>query len=522
MKPTPWPRLLIHPSDQTEPFPGSHWWVVEGARVGIPVVSDTDRRWSDPGHISEWDEVPLMFCVDEVIDRRPFGERSPDSIRALIRCLSPHGTYRAMGSKSEIEHIIQDRDSLSSAAFEQYTRAVSLEVSQGGDWSIAKKNCASERVIYSAPLDQVASGAITSFGPGTYSRIVPRLEVPKSMSSALERFTENYGDASTPAAKIAILDDALVTGYGQIVYDGVVIEESFVHNFHLRNRGQYYGLGRGAYQTTAELQNIPRERVIDEPCIVVKQTWDSNYGHWLVDTFSRIAALEGLVDLSEVKFLLNSPHGPIREVMLESMRLIGVDESQIIFSGTQTWRLRQAMYVTPFTRAPLIKHPESIRFLEGLSDAARRMGGKNFAPNGRIYLTRGHFGKRRLVNEEELTPSFHRGGYAIISPERLTLADQIVTFSQAARVVGVMGAGFTNLAFCAPGVKALLLATQKMQHDYFYDLVCHKGGRYVGVQGRALDPNAGLASDFDVDVAQVLRVACEEGFLTESDLSSSI
>jgi hypothetical protein len=45
----------------------------------------------------------------------------------------------------------------------------------------------------------------------------------------------------------------------------------------------------------------------------------------------------------------------------------------------------------------------------------------------------------------------------------------------------------------------LALATERMAHDYFYDIVCHKEGRYRGLQGSALAEPRNLSSDFQVD-----------------------
>ena len=68
-----------------------------------------------------------------------------------------------------------------------------------------------------------------------------------------------------------------------------------------------------------------------------------------------------------------------------------------------------------------------------------------------------------------------------------------------------MGAALTNLAFSPRGVSVLSLATPTMKHDYFYDIVCLKQGRYRGLQGSSTAPAAdqSLASDFSVDIEQL-------------------
>lgn len=39
-----------------------------------------------------------------------------------------------------------------------------------------------------------------------------------------------------------------------------------------------------------------------------------------------------------------------------------------------------------------------------------------------------------------------------------------------------------------------------MTHDYFYDLVCLKGGEYLGLQGRSTGERPDQSSDFVIDI----------------------
>ena len=61
----------------------------------------------------------------------------------------------------------------------------------------------------------------------------------------------------------------------------------------------------------------------------------------------------------------------------------------------------------------------------------------------------------------------------------------------------------TALVFSPAGVTVLALTTPRMAHDYFYDIVCHKGGHYRGLQGISTDPQPDIGSDFSVDPAMV-------------------
>lgn len=87
----------------------------------------------------------------------------------------------------------------------------------------------------------------------------------------------------------------------------------------------------------------------------------------------------------------------------------------------------------------------------------------------------------------------------MVHPEDLDLRAPIALLRSATHVVADAGAARANLAFSLPGVTVLALATETMNHDHFYDIVCHKAGRYRGLQGTAVDRPADIGSDFRID-----------------------
>ncbi|MBW9209497.1 hypothetical protein KV100_07500 [Mumia sp. zg.B21] len=62
-----------------------------------------------------------------------------------------------------------------------------------------------------------------------------------------------------------------------------------------------------------------------------------------------------------------------------------------------------------------------------------------------------------------------------------------------------------------PSDSALSLATETMNHDYLYDLVGLKGGRYRGLQGRGVETSPTIGSDFEADVPHLRDLAWLHG-----------
>ncbi len=73
----------------------------------------------------------------------------------------------------------------------------------------------------------------------------------------------------------------------------------------------------------------------------------------------------------------------------------------------------------------------------------------------KIYIDRDDDGLRAVENSAEIRNLMTRKGYKIVKLESLSVVDQAKTFHDAKIIVGVHGAGFTNLFFAQKGVKVI-------------------------------------------------------------------
>ncbi len=66
----------------------------------------------------------------------------------------------------------------------------------------------------------------------------------------------------------------------------------------------------------------------------------------------------------------------------------------------------------------------------------------------------------------------------------MTFEEQVELFSDAAIVVGIMGAAMTNTIFCAPGTPIVHLSCKGWAEPYFWDLAEASGQDYACVYGQ--------------------------------------
>ncbi len=98
-----------------------------------------------------------------------------------------------------------------------------------------------------------------------------------------------------------------------------------------------------------------------------------------------------------------------------------------------------------------------------------------------LYVSRNESSMRRILNENDLLPGLRDMGFHIISPGKLSLAEQIEAFRNARIVLSPHGAGLTNIIFCRPNTtlieifpeggvhgSAFLRIASQLNFSYYY------------------------------------------------------
>jgi hypothetical protein len=374
---------------------------------------------------------------------------------------------------------------------------------------ILRKRKVQQQRLEAVPFSTVALGHVTLDTPTKYSRIPAQITAPERIKQRNRDVLAALVDITAPAAEIGRLKNAIITG-GGIVHtpDGYIVEESFINARHSPRRGPFFRIGASNHYVSE--RSLEPVREASGQFALIKQTWDANYGHWIVDTLPRMDHYASHMDLESTGVIVNGSVSPaLQQMQADGLRLFGVSPDNLLPVDWQPTRVEDLLYVTPSSIPPLIKSPRSIEILESLAGRVDSETVERFKGHERIYLTRNAYPRRRLLNEDKILPVIKAAGYRVIEPESLTFQEQIALFSQASHVVGNMGAAFSNLAFSPRGVRVLMLATEHMLHDYFYDLVCHKDGEYVSIQGTAASAEPGIGADFTIDEESFSRIFAE-------------
>jgi len=385
--------------------------------------------------------------------------------------------------------------------FEAYCRATIESVVSLKHSLVFRKRPFRQRVYRTRSVSELGDDVRTIDLGAPYSRVPG--EVIGASDYVRGTFQAMLDDdpASVPPASVATLSDVTVVGSGVTLVGGrSIVRDTLGGAAQLRRAGPMYRPTDGSVWVNQARLRV-KKRIPAEPGtrhVLVKQMWDGNYGHWLIDTLPRLALLDDAAERSVV--VVNRPASEqMHRVVLDSLALAGFSGDQVMAVDGEPHRFDRITVLGEVTQHPVRKSPLAIRYLEELGSQVEPAG------KDRIYVSRNRGGRRRLVNEDEVLDVLAKYDYTVVHPEDCTFAEQVALFRSATHVVGNLGAGLSNLAFSPAGVTVLALATERMNHDFFYDIVCHKAGRYRGLQGTAESPDPDIGSDFRIEPEQLVE-----------------
>ncbi|WAS03890.1 glycosyltransferase family 61 protein [Gloeomargaritales cyanobacterium VI4D9] len=243
-----------------------------------------------------------------------------------------------------------------------------------------------------------------------------------------------------------------------IAHDGKVIHDSSRQwaNQPEQNEACYHKFPRA----------IPTEKTI---AVLGIGGGGMNYYHWLTDVLPRIHLLKHGHIWSKIdSFLVDEP-SPKLAITLD---ILGINPSQIIYTY-HYFTLASPLVVMPqFPRAQYRWRIDFLRetFLPHRDTTATKIE--------KIYISRSKASRRRVLNEAEILDYLTPLGYVPCWLEDLSFLEQVSLFSQAKRVIGLHGAGLTNIAWCPPGARVLEIFPSESIPSYYWVLASQVGVDY--------------------------------------------
>jgi capsular polysaccharide biosynthesis protein len=209
-------------------------------------------------------------------------------------------------------------------------------------------------------------------------------------------------------------------------------------------------------------------RHIAGPAAIIHGPGYNIFGHWLTDFLPRLYVLRRAgLDISALKFILpRETDGFVREFL----RLIGIQAENLVWHDDKAELLQpDELFVPTVMRLGNRFNPlfgtasrfwvERILANSGVTPGTGR-GRKLFVSRGKNQYS------RTIASREAIEARAAAAGYEIVYPERLGLAEQIVLFRSAGRIIGEYGSGLHG-AIHAPAGTAICALRGTSEHPGF-------------------------------------------------------
>lgn len=239
----------------------------------------------------------------------------------------------------------------------------------------------------------------------------------------------------------------------------------------------------------------------------------NGYGHVLLEALSNLWALQHL-PVGDMNVIAN--RGMLRGPFPAMLAALGIDAGQLASPHRRALLCRNLIVPSQSLLLNRAVTPEFFAIADRIAAALVA----DRSADERIFVSRRHVGKRKLVNEEAVEAEFARRGFRIVHPERETAAEQVRLFASASWIAGPVGSALYSAIFSAPGTRRIVLAPDRF-HPAVDRLIGRKLGSHpVYMLGARVagDRRNGMLADWSLDLDE-LRAALDRALPDRTDRS---
>jgi tetratricopeptide (TPR) repeat protein len=277
-----------------------------------------------------------------------------------------------------------------------------------------------------------------------------------------------------------------------------LLEGLFYHTPARLNVGPCFAIMAPDNRILAELPSSSENHDVEAVLIGGSQ----NYYHCLLDWFSRLSVIAANPALADMPLVV-SANMPAAAV--EFIRLLGMEGNRLITLSDQPARFAKLWLPSLAHGRYGFTSPKYLEFLETRLLSKFRDRGR--PGRRRLYISRRGGVTRRILNERELVEALRKLDFEIVHGETLSAREQLSLFGDAEIIVGVIGAGLTNI-LAAPTNTAVIELTHshslRVNIEVLAGLLGHRFTRLLGrrdSQGKTTPAH----SDFVVPVDKLVE-----------------
>jgi capsular polysaccharide biosynthesis protein len=207
---------------------------------------------------------------------------------------------------------------------------------------------------------------------------------------------------------------------------------------------------------------IRKRRKIEGKVLWVVDNWTINYYHWLVDALPRLLSTQ--MDLSQVTIVLPSIY-KATAFQAKTLDLLGV---KYVYFDVETERVHSSeLYLPLYVSIAGTANPVYIRKVRELLLSRHKYSDSG---NKRVYVTRRRAPRRKISNEDAVIRIVEPLGFVVAEFENMSFEEQVSLCRGASILIGLHGAGLTNMMFMETNATVLEFRRENEQNFCYPNL----------------------------------------------------
>lgn len=246
-------------------------------------------------------------------------------------------------------------------------------------------------------------------------------------------------------------------------------------------------------------------KIIHSPataCIAVcHDQWSvENYYHWLIDTLPRLLVLRQ-INQEATLLLPVSPKGQ-PDYIQHTVTALGFTR-YLLLRNQQVLNAKNLL-LPELTAPSLTQNPQLVQQVRSkLLDTLKLVP---VTATRRVYAARASSGVRSIQNERAVEALLQRLGFEKVYFEQLSFLEQVQLMHETIVLVGVHGAGMTNMMFLPREAQVVELLNEKCGDLCYFRLASCLEIAYFYVPCLGVQPELGNQADLVVDTALLEKV----------------
>ena len=280
-------------------------------------------------------------------------------------------------------------------------------------------------------------------------------KLPRNFDQAHLNLFQHEFERPIPSTRLLRFENVGVSSEGLLFKGAKILPQSFAYAFEFKEWKR-----RSILKFLVTNHFLRKRRKIETPVLWITDYWSKGYFHWLTDALTRLFVVRDRLDQMT---LLLPWEFERQDFVQSSLKVFGVRNVEFI-KRDEVVECRSLLM--PTHTAPSGHFRDEV-----IQDVRRTLlsaFGDSSSKDQRIYISRRLAGRRRIINEDELTPVLKKFGFEMVCAEELSFEQQVKLTSRARYFVSNHGAGLTNMLFMREGGSVL-----ELRHESDYVNNCY-------------------------------------------------